>query len=249
MAIKERKQVTGTTAQIQAYAGYEGQIVWDKDKKTFVGMSGTAGKNYPLAQQAYVDTQFLPLSGGELTGSVAVKGMSAGESHAPIYTTAPSKELMLVAGNADFSKGGGALTLYGRDHEQQGGWALLARSGDDDLITLQGNPITRNLLWGDKRVDPIEQEYVLGSNGFIKYSSGYQVAWGIGSVGANDLQPVTFASPFSNGEYAVVVNGFNVYGYWVTQDKDATKFSGILDNYGIGPSYGDIMYIAFGRWR
>ena len=55
MAIKERKQITGTTAQIDAYKGHEGQIVWDKDKKTFVGMSGTAGKNYPLAPQAYVD--------------------------------------------------------------------------------------------------------------------------------------------------------------------------------------------------
>lgn len=55
MAIKERKQITGTTAQIQAYAGHEGQIVWDKEKKTFVGMSGIAGTNYPLASKTYVD--------------------------------------------------------------------------------------------------------------------------------------------------------------------------------------------------
>ena len=57
MAIKEREQITGTTAQIQAYAGHEGQIVWDKEKKTFVGMSGTAGTNYPLAQKEYVDNE------------------------------------------------------------------------------------------------------------------------------------------------------------------------------------------------
>lgn len=55
MAIKERKQITGTTEQINAYAGHEGQIVWDKEKKTIVGMSGTAGENYPLASQTYVD--------------------------------------------------------------------------------------------------------------------------------------------------------------------------------------------------
>lgn len=55
MAIKERKQITGTTAQIDAYAGHEGQIVWDKEKKTFVGMSGIAGTNYPLASKTYVD--------------------------------------------------------------------------------------------------------------------------------------------------------------------------------------------------
>ncbi len=57
MAFKERKQITGTTAQINAYEGHEGQIVWDKEKKTFVGMSGTVGKNYPLAPKAYVDNE------------------------------------------------------------------------------------------------------------------------------------------------------------------------------------------------
>lgn len=57
MAVKERKQITGTTAQINAYKGHEGQIVWDKEKKTLVGMSGTAGKNYPLATKTYVDNE------------------------------------------------------------------------------------------------------------------------------------------------------------------------------------------------
>lgn len=70
MAIKERKQVTGTTAQIQAYAGHEGQIVWDKEKKTFVGMSGTAGKNYPLASKEYVDNEINKV-GDIVVGSVS----------------------------------------------------------------------------------------------------------------------------------------------------------------------------------
>lgn len=53
MAIKQRKQVTGTTAQINAYAGVEGQLVWDKTKKKWVGMSGTAGTNYPMASESH----------------------------------------------------------------------------------------------------------------------------------------------------------------------------------------------------
>lgn len=53
MAIKQRKQVTGTTAQINAYAGVEGQLVWDKTKKKWVGMSGTAGTNYPMASERH----------------------------------------------------------------------------------------------------------------------------------------------------------------------------------------------------
>lgn len=51
MAIKQRKQVTGTTEQINAYAGVEGQLVWNKTTKRWVGMSGTAGTNYPMASE------------------------------------------------------------------------------------------------------------------------------------------------------------------------------------------------------
>lgn len=53
MAIKQRKQLTGTTAQINAYAGVEGQLAWDKTKKKWVGMSGTAGTNYPMAAESH----------------------------------------------------------------------------------------------------------------------------------------------------------------------------------------------------
>ena len=53
MAIKQRKQLTGTTEQINAYAGVEGQLVWDKAKKKWVGMSGTAGTNYPMASESH----------------------------------------------------------------------------------------------------------------------------------------------------------------------------------------------------
>lgn len=53
MAIKQRKQLTGTTEQINAYAGVEGQLVWDKTKKKLVGMSGTAGTNYPMASESH----------------------------------------------------------------------------------------------------------------------------------------------------------------------------------------------------
>lgn len=53
MAIKQRKQLTGTTAQINAYAGVEGQLVWDKTKKKWVGMSGTTGTNYPMASESH----------------------------------------------------------------------------------------------------------------------------------------------------------------------------------------------------
>lgn len=53
MAIKQRKQLTGTTEQINAYAGVEGQLVWNKTTKRWVGMSGTAGTNYPMCPERH----------------------------------------------------------------------------------------------------------------------------------------------------------------------------------------------------
>lgn len=53
MTIKQRKQLTGTTEQINAYAGVEGQLVWNKTTKRWVGMSGTAGTNYPMASERH----------------------------------------------------------------------------------------------------------------------------------------------------------------------------------------------------
>lgn len=68
MAIKQRKQVTGTTEQINQYAGVEGQLVWDKSKKTWVGMSGSVGKNYPMAPMEFVNNE---LSKKQPTGDYA----------------------------------------------------------------------------------------------------------------------------------------------------------------------------------
>lgn len=95
MAIKQRKQLTGTTAQINAYAGVEGQLVWDKTKKKWVGMSGTAGTNYPMASESHthsisnvtdLQTTLDSLNGGKIpkTGN---RGALAGYSTSAVGTT------------------------------------------------------------------------------------------------------------------------------------------------------------------
>lgn len=72
MAIIERKQLTGTTEQISAYAGHQGQLAFDKTTKHLHVLSGTAGASTKLANvsdipapvdisgkadKAYVDTE------------------------------------------------------------------------------------------------------------------------------------------------------------------------------------------------
>ena len=52
MAIKQRKQITGTTAQIKAFAGHEGVLAFDKTTKHLHVLSGTAGKTTELANKS-----------------------------------------------------------------------------------------------------------------------------------------------------------------------------------------------------
>lgn len=49
MAIKERKQITGTEAQIKGYAGHNGVLAYATDTKHLHVLSGTAGTTIKLA--------------------------------------------------------------------------------------------------------------------------------------------------------------------------------------------------------
>lgn len=52
MAIKQRKQITGTTAQINSFAGHEGVLAFDKTTKHLHVLSGTAGTTTKLANMS-----------------------------------------------------------------------------------------------------------------------------------------------------------------------------------------------------
>lgn len=51
MAIKERKQITGTDAQIKAFAGHNGVLAYATDTKHLHVLSGTAGTTTELANR------------------------------------------------------------------------------------------------------------------------------------------------------------------------------------------------------
>ncbi len=52
MAIKERKQITGTAAQIKKFAGHNGVLAYATDTKHLHVLSGTAGTTTELANRA-----------------------------------------------------------------------------------------------------------------------------------------------------------------------------------------------------
>ena len=248
MAIKERKQITGTTAQIDAYEGHEGQIVWDKDKKTFVGMSGTAGKNYPLAPQAYVDTKFLPLTGGTITGSLEVNNFgSLVKNSATGYD-----ELILQVYDRANQWSGGLLSLRGHNgsvEEERGSFILAARNKEgSSSSTLLGTP-SGNLLWSGKVVERLEYLSEDGYNGVaVRYASGLMII--TGSLGTQNYKAtVTFPAPFFNRAFTLSVTP--------TWPNSAVPSVGV-DDHNLGntsftvvsssPIVG-VFYIAIGRWK
>lgn len=90
MAIKERKQITGTAAQIKGFAGHNGVLAYATDTKHLHVLSGTAGTTTELANRAdipnvsgkadktYVDTQLdTKATKAELTNGLAGKANSS----------------------------------------------------------------------------------------------------------------------------------------------------------------------------
>lgn len=75
MAIKERKQITGTAAQIKGFAGHNGVLAYATDTKHLHVLSGTAGTTTELANRTDIPeipdaSTLIPKSGnrGSISG-------------------------------------------------------------------------------------------------------------------------------------------------------------------------------------
>ena len=252
MAIKERKQITGTTAQIDAYEGHEGQIVWDKEKKTFVGMSGTAGKNYPLASQAYVDTQFLPLTGGQLKDGARISWLE-GETYIGVNSEAGFRGIE-ISNSSNFSSG---ARLFLRDKSategREAGRAVLIASDGIKNSPLELYP-DGDAYWCGNLVDTIVQQ----STGFVRYASGLQIVWfktpTVTNKGELQLWRLTYPLPFFGGKpISVFVTLRGNWGYSTTiqlENVGLTDCEGSLRRLDGEPTNNaDIHILAIGWWK
>lgn len=273
MALKERKQITGTTAQIDAYAGHEGQILWDKEKKTLVGMSGTAGKNYPLAPKEYVDNEVakvntelteglagkegkgvcLPLTGGTLTGVLHMTE----DTH--IYAV-PDEALkgLTLGGGIDY-KSGASLFLRNNSatgEEESGQWGLVAQeasSGKEGVLIGRADT-----LWFNGELVERSNE-IFGSaldGGFYdvyRYATGLQIIIVGVTIPGNQLDiTFTFPRPFINQSYSIAANASTEYGdIAITWAFDTTTSIKLFRKYYNGnfdlPTYVKCAFI--GKWK
>lgn len=165
MAIKERKQITGTEAQIKGYAGHNGVLVYATDTKHLHVLSGTAGTTTKLANMSdipapvdisskadktYVDTELAKkqAKGDYATNTALTQGLAgkANSSHTHTksqitdFPTIPDAILKkgnrgAIAGYEQWTKGGATITLN-------------VSSGDSMLMEAAGAAATINVQVG-----------------------------------------------------------------------------------------------------
>ncbi len=187
MAIKQRKQLTGTTAQINAYAGVEGQLVWNKTTKHWVGMSGVAGTNYPMASERHqhsvanvTDLQKMLDSKLDATGK-AVGAIVADSANSVDWSGVKNKpDLSVYATTTALTEGlagkiptvgnRGALAGY-ESFTYVNSTATLTPSSADSLIILGNNgPVTINISGGTLGTVATKLVWIDKSNSTINFT-------------------------------------------------------------------------------
>lgn len=176
MAIKERKQITGTEAQIKGYAGHNGVLAYATDTKHLHVLSGTAGTTTKLANMSdipapvdisgkadktYVDTELAKkqTKGDYATNTALTQGLAgkANSSHTHTksqitdFPTIPDAILKkgnrgAIAGYEQWTKVGATTTL----NVSSGDSLLMETAGASATITVQAsaiNQIATKLVW------------------------------------------------------------------------------------------------------
>lgn len=163
MAIKERKQITGTEAQIKGYAGHNGVLAYATDTKHLHVLSGTAGATTKLANMSdipapvdisgkadktYVDTELAKkqTKGDYATNTALTQGLAgkANSSHTHTksqitdFPTIPDAILKngnrgAIAGYEQWTKVGATTTL----NVSSGDALLMEVAGAAATITVQ----------------------------------------------------------------------------------------------------------------
>lgn len=173
MAIKERKQITGTEAQIKGYAGHNGVLAYAEDTKHLHVLSGTAGTTTELANRTdipditgkadktYVDTELAKkqAKGDYATNTALTSGLAgkANSSHTHTknqitdFPTIPDAILKngnrgVIAGYEQWTKVGATTTL----NVSSGDSVLMEVAGEAATINVQASSvgqIATKIVW------------------------------------------------------------------------------------------------------
>lgn len=187
--------------------------------------------------------QYLPLSGGTMTGPIV---LSQGADTLCYRDT--DSNATHISGAAAF-KNGGALALYGKDAVlHAGGFLLQTAFVDGKPKEFIGLPSGR-LAWCGKEIESVNSS---GEN-YIRYENGLQIVFV--AIHFDSSQNVTsFPVPFdvSKTYPRVSMISLNTNGYPIVQSATGTSLTFIVRRAGTDSSNiasGDVQYIAIGFWK
>lgn len=132
MAIKERKQITGTEAQIKGYAGHNGVLAYATDTKHLHVLSGTAGTTTKLANMSdipapvdisgkadktYVDTELAKkqTKGDYATNTALTQGLAGKANSSHTHTKSQITDFPSIPDVSTLipkTGDGGTITVY-----------------------------------------------------------------------------------------------------------------------------------------
>lgn len=165
MAIKERKQITGTEAQIKGYAGHNGVLAYATDTKHLHVLSGTAGTTTKLANMSdipapvdisgkadktYVDTELAKkqTKGDYATNTALTQGLAGKANSSHTHTKSQITDFPTIP-DAILKKGNrGAIAGYEQWTKAGATTTLNVSSGDSLLMEAAGAAATINVQVG-----------------------------------------------------------------------------------------------------
>lgn len=247
MAIIERKQLTGTTEQINAYAGHNGQLAFDKTTKHLHVLSGTAGTTTKLANVSDIPdvSKYLPLSGGNLEGGLSFRDLSTIDANTDLNYKG------LEVRSAKTWEGGAGLYLRNNEatgSHERGSWGIAAKDTDGVDHLLQG--IENNLYY-----DGAEVERKISTSTFImpgggsaverRFSSSLMIITGELSLLNGGSETITFKTPFTDYDYAVAVTYNTPNSMRITSAQKASITFRSLDS----TNAVNLFFIIMGSWK
>ena len=162
MGIKERKQITGTEAQIKDYAGHNGVLAYATDTKHLHVLSGTAGTTTKLANMSdipalgdvsgkadktYVDTELAKKQpkGDYATNTALTQGLAGKANSSHTHTKSQIKDFPTIPDAVLKNGDRGALAGYERWTKAGATTTLNVSSGDMLLMETAGMAATINV--------------------------------------------------------------------------------------------------------
>lgn len=200
MAIKERKQITGTEAQIKGYAGHNGVLAYATDTKHLHVLSGTAGTTTKLANMSdipapvdisgkadktYVDTELAKkqTKGDYATNTALTQGLAgkANSSHTHTksqitdFPTIPDASNLIPRGGD-----GGTISVYETQRPLSSGGSI-GLDSPSILVVNPGtstSPVTIGINKGQDEKGATKLLYVFNASSItFKPITGVKLSW------------------------------------------------------------------------